>query len=255
MTGRARGVGNIEPVYPPSLDDRRAARRDVHSLFRHETAIPVITDFHGPNRSGGARESRRGRSEFASRSCGRLVPAGRSGLFPHIVAGRAETAHLPPLRSPNCGPNRSGGPCESRRGRSGDYESAPAAGSDSRTLRPHPQVRRSAASRLSFFPAQTGKTSSATTTAYQLRSGNRDVALLHASKAQEALIEYLRSYGCADDDSFGSARTHSLGEERSTPPRPLPQGRGRLRAPNGALRRDALRRRAGTAQIHAACRR
>jgi hypothetical protein len=35
---------------------------------------------------------------------------------------------------------------------------------------------------------------------YQVRSGRRAVALLTASTAQEALIDYLRGLGCRDDE-------------------------------------------------------
>ncbi|TML22790.1 MAG: hypothetical protein E6G28_04120 [Actinobacteria bacterium] len=35
---------------------------------------------------------------------------------------------------------------------------------------------------------------------YEVRSGKREVAFQYASTPQEALIEYLRSIGCRDDE-------------------------------------------------------
>jgi hypothetical protein len=37
-------------------------------------------------------------------------------------------------------------------------------------------------------------------TRYEVRSGSRSVSLQDASTAQEALVEYLRSLGCSDEE-------------------------------------------------------
>ena len=52
---------------------------------------------------------------------------------------------------------------------------------------------------------------------YEVRSGKREVAFQYASTPQEALIEYLRSIGCRDDEVVRLGLAPSPGAVRSSP--------------------------------------